>query len=151
MPADIKERIKSIYEIMKEENICELEVKSKDCNIYIKRKDNTESEFVALKKQQHTTTESVTEKFKDHCKVSTSVVTIKSPLAGVFYRSSSPLSKVYVNDGDIIEIGTTVCIIEAMKVMNEIKATFKAKISKILIENGAPVNSGQDLFEVEKM
>jgi biotin carboxyl carrier protein len=69
----------------------------------------------------------------------------------VFYKSPVPSSPVFVNEGDIVDIGKTVCIIEAMKVMNEIKATFRAKILKVLAENGKSVDSGQDLFEVEKV
>ena len=57
----------------------------------------------------------------------------------------------FVKEGDVVEVGSTLCIIEAMKVMNEIKATDKVKIIKILIENGQSVNSQQDLFVVEKI
>ena len=69
----------------------------------------------------------------------------------MFYQAPSPSSPVFAKVGDVIDTGKTLCIVEAMKVMNEIKATFKVKIIKVLVENGAPVNSGQDLFEIEKV
>ena len=83
--------------------------------------------------------------------LSVSSETIKSPITGVFYKSPSPSSPAFIKEGDAVETGSTLCIVEAMKVMNEIKATFKVIIIKILAENGKQVNSGQDLFEVEKV
>ena len=57
----------------------------------------------------------------------------------------------FVKEGDVVDVGKTLCIIEAMKVMNEIKATEKVKILKILVENGSPITTGQSLFSVEKL
>jgi acetyl-CoA carboxylase biotin carboxyl carrier protein len=149
MTNDIKSKVKSLYEIMKEEKVQELEVKSKDYSICIKRKDKNENkQQVVLKKQEVVENIVSTDKPKES---SVLAEAIKSPITGIFYRSSSPLVPAYVVEGGVIESGKAVCIIEAMKVMNEIKAPFKAKILKILIENGETVNSGQDLFEVEKV
>ncbi|MDR3196213.1 MAG: hypothetical protein LBT58_05515 [Endomicrobium sp.] len=148
MVNDIKSEVKSLYEIMKEEKIQKLEVNSKDYSVCIKRKDKNENkQSVVLKKQEVEENIVSPDKFK---KSSVLGETIKSPIAGIFYKSSSPSAPSYVTEGDVIESGRTVCIIEAMKVMNEIKAPFKAKILKILVENGKSVNSGQDLFEAEK-
>ncbi|GHT06823.1 acetyl-CoA carboxylase biotin carboxyl carrier protein subunit [Endomicrobiia bacterium] len=140
MVNDIKDEVRSLYEIMKEEKVQELEINSRNYSICIKRKDHDENNQTVQKKQIIVQEEPMV-----------SGETIKTPIAGVFYRSPSPSYPVFVNEGDIVNIGKTVCIIEAMKVMNEIKATFKAKILKMLAENGKPVNSGQDLFEVEKV
>ncbi len=71
---------------------------------------------------------------------------ISSPMAGTFYRAPSPTSSPFVNEGDMVTAGQTVCIVEAMKMMNEIKADKAGKIVKILIENGQPVEKGADLF-----
>ncbi|MDR1926517.1 MAG: hypothetical protein LBQ13_02385 [Endomicrobium sp.] len=147
MTNDIKSKIKSFYEIMKEEKIQELKVNSKDYSVCIKRKDN--SEFIVQKRQAVVQQSPLVDIIKKKPFVSSE--TIKSPITGVFYKSPSPSSPVFVNDGDIVEVGKTICIIEAMKVMNEVKATFKAKIIKVLAETGKSVNSGQDLFEVEKV
>lgn len=74
---------------------------------------------------------------------------IQAPLAGIFYRASSPTTPPFAKEGDVVEAGQTLCIIEAMKVMNEIKAESRARITRIAVENGRPVTSGQVLFEVE--
>ncbi len=77
------------------------------------------------------------------------LVEIKSPMVGTFYRAPSPDSEPYVKDGDVITPGKILCIIEAMKLMNEIEAEIKGKIVKILVENAQPVEYNQPLFLVE--
>ena len=74
---------------------------------------------------------------------------IKSPMVGTFYRSASPGAKSFVEIGDAIKAGQAVCIIEAMKIMNEIEADTDGKILRILCENGQAVEFGQPLFIVE--
>jgi acetyl-CoA carboxylase biotin carboxyl carrier protein len=71
---------------------------------------------------------------------------ITSPMVGTFYRASSPDSAPYVELGSRVELGQTVCIIEAMKLMNEIKAEQAGTVSKVLVENAQPVEFGQPLF-----
>jgi acetyl-CoA carboxylase biotin carboxyl carrier protein len=75
--------------------------------------------------------------------------TIKSPMVGTFYRSASPGAKAFVEVGDPIKEGEPVCIIEAMKIMNEIESDATGKIVRILCENGQAVEFGQPLFIVE--
>jgi acetyl-CoA carboxylase biotin carboxyl carrier protein len=75
-------------------------------------------------------------------------VEIKSPMIGTFYRAPSPEAAPYVDVGSVVEPDTVVCIIEAMKVMNEIKAELKGVITDVLVENGKPVEFGQPLFRV---
>lgn len=75
---------------------------------------------------------------------------IKSPIVGTFYRSPAPDASPFVQIGSTVEPGAVLCIIEAMKLMNEIEADVTGKIVKILVENGQPVEYDQVLFEVEK-
>lgn len=75
--------------------------------------------------------------------------TINSPMVGTFYRSSAPGEKAFSNVGDPVDENTTVCIIEAMKVMNEIKAEMRGTIARVLVEDGKPVQYGQPLFEIK--
>ncbi len=75
---------------------------------------------------------------------------IKSPMVGTFYRTPSPESAAFVEEGSVVEAETAVCIIEAMKVMNEIQAEMSATIVEILVENGKSVEFGQPLFKVKK-
>ncbi|MDB4925161.1 acetyl-CoA carboxylase biotin carboxyl carrier protein [Mucilaginibacter sp.] len=78
-------------------------------------------------------------------------VTIKSPMIGTFYRSASPDKPLFVNVGDEVESGTVVCIIEAMKLFNEIESEVSGRIVKILVDNASPVEYDQPLFLVEPM
>ncbi len=81
----------------------------------------------------------------------TKYVTITSPMIGTFYRSASPEKPIFVNVGDEIEPGTVLCIIEAMKLFNEIEAEISGRIVKILVDNASPVEYDQPLFLVEPM
>lgn len=77
------------------------------------------------------------------------LVAIKSPIVGTFYRSSAPDAPPYVEVGDIVKPGQVVCIVEAMKLMNEIESDIAGKVVKMLIKNEDPVEYNQELFMVE--
>ena len=74
---------------------------------------------------------------------------LKSPMVGTFYRSASPTSAAFVEEGQIVKVGDTLCIIEAMKLMNEIEADRAGVVKKILITDGQPVEYGEPLFIIE--
>ncbi len=74
---------------------------------------------------------------------------LKSPMVGTFYRSASPTSAAFVEEGQIVKVGDTLCIIEAMKLMNEIEADRAGVVKKILISDGQPVEYGEPLFIIE--
>ncbi|MDM8548051.1 acetyl-CoA carboxylase biotin carboxyl carrier protein [Candidatus Venteria ishoeyi] len=74
---------------------------------------------------------------------------VKSPMVGTFYRSPSPTSKSFVEEGQMVQEGDTLCIIEAMKILNQIAADKSGKVSRILVENGAPIEFDQPLFIIE--
>ena len=74
---------------------------------------------------------------------------VKSPMVGTFYRSASPGAKAFVEVGDVVKEGDTICIIEAMKILNEIEADKSGTISKTLCENGQAVEYGQPLFLID--
>jgi len=78
-------------------------------------------------------------------------ITIKSPMIGTFYRSSSPDKPFFVNVGDEISAGSVLCIIEAMKLFNEIESEVSGRIVKVLVDNSSPVEYDQPLFLVEPM
>lgn len=75
--------------------------------------------------------------------------TIKSPIVGTFYAAPSPDAKPFISAGDTIVKGAPLCIIEAMKIMNEIESEVSGKITKVLVKNGQPVEFDQPLFEIE--
>jgi len=74
---------------------------------------------------------------------------VKSPMVGTFYRASSPGAKSFVEVGDQVKEGQPICIVEAMKIMNEIETDKSGTITKILVDNGQPVEYGQPLFVIE--
>jgi acetyl-CoA carboxylase biotin carboxyl carrier protein len=82
---------------------------------------------------------------------SANVVEIKAPMVGTFYRAPSPDADPYVRVGEIVEPGKVLCIVEAMKLMNEIEAEFKGKVVDVLLENAQPVEFGQIMFRIERL
>ncbi|MBK1643724.1 acetyl-CoA carboxylase, biotin carboxyl carrier protein [Thiocapsa imhoffii] len=74
---------------------------------------------------------------------------VRSPMVGTFYRSPSPGSKSFVEEGQSVKVGDTLCIIEAMKILNQIECERGGKIKRILVENGQPVEYNQPLFVIE--
>jgi acetyl-CoA carboxylase biotin carboxyl carrier protein len=79
----------------------------------------------------------------------TGLVPVESPMVGTFYRAPAPDAEPYVKEGDFVQKGTVVCIIEAMKLMNEIETEVAGRMAKVLVENGQPVEFGQPLFLIE--
>jgi acetyl-CoA carboxylase biotin carboxyl carrier protein len=80
---------------------------------------------------------------------SSSMVTIEAPMVGTFYRASSPTAEPYVSEGDLVKEGQILCIIEAMKLMNEIESKVAGRIVKVFVENAHPVEFGQSLFLID--
>ena len=83
--------------------------------------------------------------------VTNGYVRVEAPMVGTFYRASQPGAPPFVEEGDIVEIGQTLCILEAMKLMNEIKSEQEARVRRILVENEQAVEYGQVLFELEPL
>ena len=73
---------------------------------------------------------------------------VRSPIVGTYYESPSPGSPPFVKPGDVVEAGQVICIVEAMKLMNEIEADASGEIVKVLVANGAPIEYGQELFAI---
>ena len=139
------EDLKAYAEFMKEYNLTYLEVKKKDLHIILKR-EGEEVESVEETETEALSSKKIEEK-KDSEKPK-NVVYVKSPLVGTFYRAPSPESPPFVEVGSKVKKGDTLCIIEAMKVMNEIKSEYDGVVKEILVENGQPVEYGQVLFAI---
>jgi acetyl-CoA carboxylase biotin carboxyl carrier protein len=77
------------------------------------------------------------------------LVTVEAPMVGTFYRAPNPQASPYVNEGDPVKEGQVLCIIEAMKLMNEIEAKTSGRVARILVDNGQPVEYGQPLFLID--
>ena len=138
-------KLKKFIDFMKENDLCELEVEEDGKRIRMKkfpRPSLTESKEVFF-------TEKEKEEKKEEKKQKEGLREIKSPMVGTFYRAPNPGAKPFVEVDDEIKPGDVVCIIEAMKLMNEIKSEVSGKIVEILVENGEPVEYGQPLFLVK--
>jgi acetyl-CoA carboxylase biotin carboxyl carrier protein len=105
---------------------------------------------LASQQSQQAQNEKNTDAKKEEAALSENVVEVRSPMVGTFYRSPSPDADPYVQIGSDIKAGNTICIIEAMKLMNEIESEVTGKVVKILAENGQAVEFDQVLFLVEK-
>ena len=145
------EQLKELYELMLEKNLDALELKDEDFRVKLTRRLAGPPPGAVLHSAAPLQRAAqVSEPAESDIPVVTAdVPSILTPLAGVFYRASSPTSVPFVREGDVVDSGQTLCIIEAMKVMNEIKAEAPCKIVKILAENGRPVTASQALFQIE--
>ena len=153
---DLKD-IKAIIDLMKKNSITEFELERQDSKIRLKRGLNggatgaaeeplpVMSVPMAMAPQQVV---SVPASASAAPQAATGEIEIKSPMIGTFYRAPSPEAGSYAEVGSEVNPDTVVCIIEAMKVMNEIKAEVKGVITQILVENAKPVEFGQPLFKV---
>ncbi len=148
-PAACNSDVTALYDMMLDDNLEELEINDGDTKVYIRRKG---AATVTVAAPQQVTYAPAPAMSTAPAAVEQPSLgeTVKSPIIGVFYRSSSPGAAPFSSEGDVVAPGKTLCIVEAMKVMNEIKADSRMKIIKILVENGKPIIAGQDLFVVEK-
>jgi len=158
-------QIQELIKMINKSNIGEVTVEEKGFRITIKQKEEPVQQLIAAPAMQAqpmiqavaapqaataATTQSASKQKPSESAPSTeNLVTIKSPMIGTFYRSSGPDKPPFANVGDDIEPGKVVCIIEAMKLFNEIESEVKGRIVKVLAEDASPVEYDQPLFLVE--
>jgi acetyl-CoA carboxylase biotin carboxyl carrier protein len=152
MLMNLKE-IKELITLMNENELAELEVEREGMKVRLRKSGPGVIETVteghaAPKVVQAVRTDG---KVSEPPKQESNFTAIKAPMVGTFYRAASPEAKSYVEVGQAIDIGQVVCIIEAMKLMNEIKSEIKGRITEVLVENARSVEYGQSLFKVEPM
>ncbi|MDB5200233.1 MAG: accB [Chitinophagaceae bacterium] len=150
---DIK-KIQELVKLITKTNIGEISIEEKDFKITIKQKKEAAQNFSVPQFQQPQqlapATAPKTEKPKEEpAPKADNLVTIKSPMIGTFYRQAGPGKPIFINVGDDVTEGTVVCIIEAMKLFNEIESEVTGKIVKVLVEDASPVEFDQPLFLVE--
>ncbi|MBM3252708.1 MAG: acetyl-CoA carboxylase biotin carboxyl carrier protein [Candidatus Omnitrophica bacterium] len=144
---NIKE-IKDMINLMNENNLTELELEKDGFKIRLKKESKIAASDKEILIEQSGQVQETKKYLREETEIS-KLIEIKAPMVGTFYSTPSPESPPYVKKGDIIEIGQVICIIEAMKLMNEIKSELKGRIKDILVENGDPVEFGQTLFLIE--
>jgi acetyl-CoA carboxylase biotin carboxyl carrier protein len=158
---ELKE-IKELIKLVSEADVSEVEVEKGDFKIAI-RKIEEKTTFVQAPTAQPTPIEvsvpvaspvptmHMSAHSTEAANHSSNLITIKSPMIGTYYKSSAPDKPAFVNVGDEIKIGSVLCVVEAMKLFNEIESELSGKIVKILVENASPVEYDQPLFLVEPM
>lgn len=157
-------QIQELIKIVNKSNIGELRIEDKEFTITIKQKKEQVIQMMGSPVQpstiplqslppapstpQENSSHKKTEK-SSGSETESNLVAIKSPMIGTFYRKASPDKPVLVEIGDEVNSGTVVCIIEAMKLFNEIESEVKGRIVKVLVEDATPVEYDQPLFLVE--
>ena len=149
---DLKD-IKAIIDLMKKNSVSEFELERQDFKIRLKRGVSGAAPMVQLEDAPAYSTVPVAlgvgaAGAPPAIASPSNEIEVKSPMIGTFYRSPSPESGSYVEVGSEVTAESVVCIIEAMKVMNEIKAEVKGVITQVLVDNAKPVEFGQPLFKV---
>jgi len=139
-------KIKKLIEIIEESGIAELEIKEGEEFIRINRYSSAPAPVAYAPAPVAAAAAAVAaapaeEKITGHI--------VKSPMVGTFYRSASPGTKVFVEIGQSVMVGDTLCIIEAMKILNQIESDKSGTVTKILVDNAEPVEYGQPLFIIE--
>ncbi len=155
MPMDIR-KVKKLIELVEESGIAELEIHEGEESVRISRYGQSAPQVFAAPPMPAYAMPTTPEargadakagSAKDHIEETGHV--IKSPMVGTFYRSPSPGAKPFIEVGQSVKQGDTLCIIEAMKLLNQIEADKSGVVKKALVENGSPVEYGQPLFVIE--
>ena len=144
---NIKE-IQDIINFIKKTDLDDVSIETENYKIRVK-KNNAEVTELKEKKKIPVKIENDEIKLTEESEIETNHITIKSPMIGTLYRSPNPESEPYINEGDTINVGQTICIIEAMKLFNEIESEFSGKVIKILIDDTSPVEFDQPLFIID--
>ena len=140
------EELKELMGLLKDTDITELQVEKDGVKVKIKR----DKFFGHLEVPPHILPEKKEAK-KEEAEPEGRLLTVTSPIVGTFYRAPSPEAGPFVEVGTMIKKGQVLCIIEAMKLMNEIESEFDGVVIRILVENGQPVEYGEPLFVVEPL
>lgn len=151
-------QIQELIKMINKSNISELSIEQDKFKITIKQKDNEVQQIVTVPAYQAVQPVAVAQQSATAPAagapagappVTNNFITIKSPMIGTFYRSAGPDKGAFVNVGDEVVTGKVVCIIEAMKLFNEIESEVSGKIVKVLVDDASPVEYDQPLFLVE--
>ena len=145
--------IQDIINFIKKTDLDDVSIETENYKIRVKRNNATVSEIKKNKNISTQISEPVENKvekvIKSEDKEQSNNVIVKSPMIGTFYRSPNPESDPFISEGDSIKIGQKLCIIEAMKLFNDIESEISGKIVKILVDDNSPVEFDQPLFEVD--
>lgn len=141
--------IKQYTDFMKENDLVEMDFQSNEVSIRLRRYEGTPISApvmsVSAAPVKNTSSKTAPETRNED------VYVVKSPFVGTFYRSPGPNQEPFIEEGKAVSSGDNLCIIEAMKLMNEIESDIKGRVVKCLVKDGTPVEFGEALFEIEKI
>ncbi|MFL2722739.1 MAG: acetyl-CoA carboxylase biotin carboxyl carrier protein [Gammaproteobacteria bacterium] len=140
-------KIKTLIEMLEESNLNEIEVSQGEESVRISKSSNQNNFVNNAPLNNDTNINSSSNEVKDNHELRGNLVT--SPIVGTFYRKPSPDKEPFVKVGDIVNKGDVLCIIEAMKMMNEIKSDFDGKVLSIEVDDAQPVEFGQTIIVIE--
>jgi acetyl-CoA carboxylase biotin carboxyl carrier protein len=143
----LKRTIRDLIQVMKDEDLAEIEVRRPFWTVRVRRPATSDLMMSAAPPQAQPA--AAAREPESAAAPAANLLPIKSPMVGTFYRSPAPDADPYVEENSSVDVGQTVCIVEAMKLMNEIESDVKGRIVRILVENAQPVEYGQVLFLVE--
>ena len=138
------EDLKELIEYLKETDITEISIEKDGIKVKIKREKMLSPMEISVQKLG-----SLQEKVTRETEEETRVITVTSPIVGTFFRAPSPEADPFVETGSKVKKGQVLCIVEAMKLMNEIESEIDGVVIKILVDNGQPVEYGEPLFLIE--
>jgi acetyl-CoA carboxylase biotin carboxyl carrier protein len=143
-------KVKKLIELLEESDITEIEIHEGEESVRISRVSNQPAPVaVAPAAVTATAPAPVEAPVSEPEPPEITGHMIKSPMVGTFYRAPSPGTKSFVEEGDRVSVGDTLCIIEAMKILNQIESDTSGIVKKVLVENGQPVEYNQSLFIIE--
>ena len=142
---NIKE-IKEMLNLMNDNNLTELEVEKDGTRIRLKKATSEAQSPIVIERQHIASPSAAAEAAQLSKEKASRTIEIKAPMVGTFYRAPTPEAPPYVEVGQVVEAGQVVCIIEAMKLMNEIEADVDGTVVEVFVENAKPVEFGQKLF-----
>lgn len=154
MEESARKRLEELIRFFNEQGLEELILEEGDVKVHLRRGGDNPGQVVAPPAEVHSNPGSVlldppAELAEEHLENISRTVAVRAPLIGVFYRSASPDSPSFVEIGQIVREGETVCIVEAMKVFNEIHSDWAGRVKSIEVENGALVQAGDPLIVLE--
>jgi acetyl-CoA carboxylase biotin carboxyl carrier protein len=144
-------KVKKLIEMLENSNLEEIEIQEGEESVRLVKSHGSQQNYQPqsiVVPQVNSTEETLQEVTTEEEKAESN--SINSPMVGTFYASASPGAKPFISVGDVISEGDVVCIVEAMKMMNEIKSEFSGTVLSVNAENSEPVEYGQSLFEISK-
>ena len=145
-------KVKKLIEMLENSNLEEIEIQEGEESVRLVKSNHRAQTAIpqSIVLPQENSSQAAIEDIETEEEIKKEGNSINSPMVGTFYASASPGAKPFISVGDLVAEGDVVCIVEAMKMMNEIKSEFSGPVLSVSVENSEPVEYGQSLFEISK-